>query len=483
MKLIDTYLTPWIHPRLKASPYIYRDFKAAITGILAAGVAMIMQLANFMQDDFAAGVLLPFIPLGLLITLSLIIIRTGHIQGPVFISALITSASVGYYMSTNGGLYLKTVYWMLLPIGLLVLIRSIRLAVLLFAVILVFLTILYIGDYSDYDLYISNGLKAAPSAPLVANILYTIALFGLMYAFHLNSSLSLQLYQQEADKRNQRSAALQQVLTEIEEQQQQLVASQQMAILGRLTSGIAQEVEIPAQDMILQSQLLQEEYADLEEMLQKLNEVHTQPLAAIELAPLYQAIQKADLPFLQQEIPQLLQTMGRAGERLSHTMEGVGIFTQQQDEQAESCLIQDLIREAIEPKRALLDDRNIKVIEKIKHTQTWNCHPQRIRQLIRHLVDNAIEAMPTGGQLMLQSTVEEDQWLLRIHDNGHGIDPQIQSRLFDPFFTTKEVGSGKGLGLAISYSIVQQHQGQIEINSQMGVGTSIQLSFPPLSNT
>lgn len=483
MKLTDTYLTPWIHPRLKASPYVYRDFKAAITGIMAAGLAMIMQLVNFALDEFAAGILLTIIPLALLLLLLLIIIRTGHIQGPVLIGVFITSASIGYYMFNNGGLYLKTLYWMLLPVGLLVLIRSIRLAVLSIGLILIFLISLYIGDYSDYDLYLANGLEEAPLVPLLSNILYTIALFGLMYAFHLNSSLSLQLYQQEADKRNQRRAELQQVLTEIEEQQQQLVASQQMAILGRLTSGIAQELEAPAQDMILQTQLLQEEYTDLAETLLQLNAVDTQASEFIELAPLYQAIQEADLPFLQQEIPQLLQTMERASERLSHTMEGVSLFTQQQDEKLETCSIHDLIRQALTPKRGLLHDRNIKVIEEINPTQTWNCHPQRIQQLIRHLVDNAVEAMPTGGQLHIQSTIEGDRWLIAINDDGQGIDPQIQSQLFDPFFTTKEVGSGKGLGLAISYNIVQQHQGQIEINSQLGVGTSVQLSFPPLSNT
>jgi|GEM_PF-3244211 len=483
MKLIDTYLTPWIHPRLKASPYVYRDFKAAITGILAAGLAMIMQLVNFVLDDFTAGILLTLIPLALLLLLLLIIIRTGHIQVPVLIGVFITSASVGYYMFNNGGLYLKTLYWMLLPIGLLVLIRSIRLAVLSIGLILVFLISLYIGDYSDYTLYLANGVKEAPHVPLVSNIVYTIALFGLMYAFHLNSSLSLQLYQQEADKRNQRRAELQQVLTEIEEQQQQLVASQQMAILGRLTSGIAQELEAPTQDMILQTQLLQQEYIDLAETLQNLNEVNTQALEFSELALFYQAIQQADLPFLQEEIPQLLQTMERASERLNHTMEGVSLFTHQQDEILEPCLLHNLIRQALNSKRSLLHDRNITVIEEIDPTQAWNCHPQRIQQLIRHLVDNAIEAMPTGGKLIIQSTIEDDRWLLAINDEGQGIDPQIQSQLFDPFFTTKEVGSGKGLGLAIGYSIVRQHQGQIEIRSQLGVGTSVQLSFPPLSNT
>ncbi|MBX2875413.1 MAG: GHKL domain-containing protein [Saprospiraceae bacterium] len=477
MKLIDTYLAPWIHPRLKATPYAYRDFKAAMTGITAAGLATLLQLANFLLDNFSGGIILAAIPLGLLLALSFIIIRTGYIKVPIFVGVFLTSSTVAYYMWENGGLYLKSIYWILLPIGLLVLIRSIRLALLLIGLTILFLLGLYIGDYSNFDLFLNNALQEAKSVPLVSNIAYTVALFGLMYAFHLNSSLSLQLYQNEVNQRDQRNRALQEILNEIETKQQQLVASQNMATLGQLTSGIGQEFEAPVSDMALQVEHLQRQYQNLNPCLQDLQQlINTTP--AVELQPLYQAIQGADLLFLQKEIPQLLETMERASDRLQQTMEGIKTFTQKRTENWEEADITELIRKAITSKKEKLLRSDIHLVQAHAPLPLWTCQPGRICQLLAHILDNAIEAMPDGGELKIRTQLENEHWILMVEDSGSGIDPQIHAQLFDPFFTTKEVGAGKGLGLAISYSIVQQHSGQITIDSKMQEGTTVRLNFP-----
>lgn len=477
MKLIDTYLTPWIHPRLKATPYAYRDFKAAMAGIIAAGLAILLQLANFMIEDFGAGITLAAIPLGILLGLTFLIIKTGFIKGPIFIGVLITSSVVAHYMWANGGLYLKTIYWMLLPIGMLVLIRSIRLALLLIGLIILFLLWLYLGDYSNFDLFLNNNLEEAKRVPLIANIAYTIALFGLMYAFHLNSSLSLQLYQTEVDQRDQRNKELQAILDEIEAKQQQLVASQKMATLGQLTSGIAQEFDTPVSDMALQVRQINRQYDDLKASLEDLQHLPQENPAA-ELRPLLEAIQTADIPFLQKEIPQLLEAMERASARLEQTMGGIKIFTQEQVEQWEEANIIELIQQALQNKLDKFVQSGIKLVQDLSPLPLWHCQVKRIRQLFEHLLDNAIEAIPNGGAVKIQTTSHEQYWVMTLKDEGVGISQEAQSQLFDPFFTTKEVGAGKGLGLTISYSIVQQHGGQISIESKSGEGTTVRLHFP-----
>jgi two-component system NtrC family sensor kinase len=65
-----------------------------------------------------------------------------------------------------------------------------------------------------------------------------------------------------------------------------------------------------------------------------------------------------------------------------------------------------------------------------------------------------------------------------VQDNGSGIPPDVVGRIFDPFFTTKPVGKGTGLGLSLSYGIVKKHHGQIEVNSQVGVGTTFRITVP-----
>jgi two-component system, NtrC family, sensor kinase len=91
---------------------------------------------------------------------------------------------------------------------------------------------------------------------------------------------------------------------------------------------------------------------------------------------------------------------------------------------------------------------------------------------------NAIEAMPREGTLRISTSARAGDMVIVIADNGTGIDPSLSTRLFDPFVTTKEVGKGVGLGLAISRSIVNRHQGTIEVQSEVGKGTAFTITLP-----
>lgn len=105
----------------------------------------------------------------------------------------------------------------------------------------------------------------------------------------------------------------------------------------------------------------------------------------------------------------------------------------------------------------------------------------QIKQVVLNLCLNAVEAMPTGGQLTLGTRNHPDEKgvkgiYLFVTDTGTGIEAGLISNIFEPFFTTKQ--SGTGLGLAISYEIVQRHQGKIEVESELGKGTSFKVWLP-----
>lgn len=104
----------------------------------------------------------------------------------------------------------------------------------------------------------------------------------------------------------------------------------------------------------------------------------------------------------------------------------------------------------------------------------------QLEQLLLALVMNAIEAMPREGQLRIatRSTPERSHLIITISDNGVGIPRTLLPRLFNPFVTTKEEGKGVGLGLAISRSIVDRHQGKIEVQSEEGKGTTFTITLP-----
>jgi two-component system, NtrC family, sensor kinase len=92
---------------------------------------------------------------------------------------------------------------------------------------------------------------------------------------------------------------------------------------------------------------------------------------------------------------------------------------------------------------------------------------------------NARDAMFEGGTIILKTMVsDESEVTIEVTDDGEGILPENISKIFDPFFTTKGVGNGTGLGLAVSYGIVQEHAGTIEAHSEPSVGTTFRVAFP-----
>ncbi len=104
-------------------------------------------------------------------------------------------------------------------------------------------------------------------------------------------------------------------------------------------------------------------------------------------------------------------------------------------------------------------------------------NPTELREVLTNLIYNAIDAMPHGGRLAVRTGSEDDRSWFEVEDTGIGMDEETQNKIFDPFFTTKGA-RGTGLGMSVSYGIVQRHRGSFTLVSQKGVGTRIQVDFP-----
>src|SRR3712207_3809872 len=100
-----------------------------------------------------------------------------------------------------------------------------------------------------------------------------------------------------------------------------------------------------------------------------------------------------------------------------------------------------------------------------------------LREVLVNMVFNAVDAMPAGGKLTLSTEETEDAVEICVGDTGTGMTPEVRSRIFDPFFTTKGK-AGMGLGLAVSYGIVSRHEGGIEVESEVGRGTTFRVRLP-----
>jgi two-component system, sporulation sensor kinase E len=108
------------------------------------------------------------------------------------------------------------------------------------------------------------------------------------------------------------------------------------------------------------------------------------------------------------------------------------------------------------------------------------CDAPQMEQVMLALIQNAIDAMPKGGNLWLatRTSTLNPEIEIEVRDDGTGIPQDILPQIFEPFLTTKESGHGVGLGLAISRSIIEQHNGRIEVQSEAGKGTRFSLTLP-----
>jgi signal transduction histidine kinase len=108
------------------------------------------------------------------------------------------------------------------------------------------------------------------------------------------------------------------------------------------------------------------------------------------------------------------------------------------------------------------------------------CLPSQLNQVFLNLIVNAAQAQPQGqrGKIIISTGVLQNKVWIEVSDNGAGIAKEHLNKIFEPFFTTKELGSGTGLGLSVSYGIIQRHDGSLTVSSEVGVGTTFRIEIP-----
>ncbi|MCK5507205.1 MAG: ATP-binding protein, partial [Desulfobacterales bacterium] len=109
------------------------------------------------------------------------------------------------------------------------------------------------------------------------------------------------------------------------------------------------------------------------------------------------------------------------------------------------------------------------------------CYPQQLNQVFMNLLVNAAQAIEKKGEIRILTRAFDGYVEIKISDTGKGIPEEDISKIFDPFFTTKEVGKGTGLGLNVAYNVIQRHKATIDVESEVGKGTtfSIRLQTDP----
>jgi two-component system sensor histidine kinase HydH len=162
--------------------------------------------------------------------------------------------------------------------------------------------------------------------------------------------------------------------------------------------------------------------------------------------------------------------------RLENFVREILLFSKEIQLEKESLDINDVIQEVCEFMGGKIEDNHIILEKKLEQVPLIKGDKTQIRLLFINIIKNAVEAMPKGGTLEVETKKEEDMVEIRIADTGEGIPPFILKDIFMPFFTTKK--DGTGLGLSITQKIVDHHQGDIRVESKVGTGTTVWMRLP-----
>jgi hypothetical protein len=227
--------------------------------------------------------------------------------------------------------------------------------------------------------------------------------------------------------------------------EEQLQHAEKMASVGLLAAGVAHEVNTPLAGISSYTQLLRGQLDEADPRQQVLEKIEKQSFRAAKIVNgLLNFSRSSGTEFERVDVNKVLQDVLSLVE---HQLEGSRIRVR---------------RELAEALPAVRGNEN------------------RIQQVFFNLILNARDAMPSGGWLTLATSCRDDTVVVEVKDTGHGIRREHIRRIYDPFFTTKGIGAGTGLGLSVSYGIVQEHGGAIFVESAPGQGTTFQVTLPAL---
>jgi len=270
--------------------------------------------------------------------------------------------------------------------------------------------------------------------------------------------------------------SLREINRRLEDAQNQLLQSEKMASIGQLAAGVAHEINNPIGFVNSNLASLHRYVGGL---LQLIDAYQAQEPALPEVprAALAQLRQTVDLDYLREDLPVLLSESAEGLTRVKRIVQDLKDFSRVDNADWQDADI-----------NAGLDSTLNVVYNEIKYRAEVrkhygplprvHCLAAQLNQVFLNLIVNAAHAMPQQGVLTL-STGQVGDWVwVEVADTGCGMSAETQKRIFEPFFTTKPVGQGTGLGLSLSFSIVQKHKGVIKVHSELGQGTAFRVWLP-----
>ena len=267
------------------------------------------------------------------------------------------------------------------------------------------------------------------------------------------------------------------LIEKLEAARNQAMQAEKMASIGQLAAGVAHEINNPIGFVLSNFKSLERYMADVFGVLAAYEAAEPLLPSGPQLASLHQAKEAAELDFVKGDVKQLLVESCDGLDRVKRIVQDLKDFSRVGENGWQTA---DLVRGLESTLNVVRNEIKYKaeVMKRYGAMPDVECMPSQLNQVFMNLLVNAAQSIADQGTITIGcGTVGEEVWVA-ISDTGSGIAPDVLGRIFDPFFTTKPVGQGTGLGLSLSYSIVRRHGGRIEVESEVGVGTTFRVCLP-----
>ena len=260
--------------------------------------------------------------------------------------------------------------------------------------------------------------------------------------------------------------------------QNQLMQSDKLASIGQLAAGVAHEINNPIGYVYSNLGTLEKYVRDVFSLLDSYEQAES-VITDAEVRVRLQALKEQfDIDFMKKDIDALMDESRDGITRVRTIVQSLKDFAHA--DTADEWQYADLRRGLDSTLNIVNNEIKYKadVIRNYGNIPDVECLPSQLNQVFMNLLLNAVQAIEQHGTITLRTGQQDDAVWVEISDTGKGIAPEYRQKIFDPFFTTKPIGKGTGLGLSLSYGIIQKHHGRIEVESEVGKGTSFRIWLP-----
>ncbi|MBI5576374.1 MAG: PAS domain-containing protein [Deltaproteobacteria bacterium] len=276
---------------------------------------------------------------------------------------------------------------------------------------------------------------------------------------------------------SRKNVELQKAYTELKTSQAKILQQEKMASIGQLAAGVAHEINNPIGFVSSNLGTLRKYVDRLTQYMDLQEGVIYRCCPEAERDTLQDKSREMKIDHTRKDISDLIEESAEGTERVRTIVLDLKAFSRVDEADAKMADINECLSSTI---NIVWNELKYKAALKREFGEIppTRCRPRQLNQVFMNLLVNASQAIETNGEIGVRTWSENGHIVVAVSDTGCGIPSEHLGRIFEPFFTTKEVGKGTGLGLSITYDIVKQHNGDISVASEIGIGTTFTVKIP-----